>query len=130
MHRERLSPADLALYEKQGYLVVQGFCRPDEVDKLYQTALDDDAMRKNALDLNDQNGKKNAAIAMVYPRQRCFWLFNPERANDQFGGPGIRWRRAGLSFPLQADAKGTESWGRLGMAPGLWLLVQKPVHVS
>ena len=28
---ERLTPADLALYQKQGYLVVQGFCRSDEV---------------------------------------------------------------------------------------------------
>ncbi len=80
MHRERLSPADLALYEKQGYLVVQGFCRPDEVDKLYQTALDDDAMRKNALDLNDQNGKKTRLSLWFTPGNDVFgYLTRSER---------------------------------------------------
>jgi len=80
MHRERLSPADLALYEKQGYLVVQGFCRPDEVDKLYQTALDDDAMSKNALDLNDQSGKKTRLSLWFTPGNDVFgYLTRSER---------------------------------------------------
>jgi len=80
MLRERLTPADLALYEKQGYLVVQGFCRPDEVNKLYQTALDDDAMRKNALDLNDQSGKKTRLSLWFTPGNDVFgYLTRSER---------------------------------------------------
>jgi ectoine hydroxylase-related dioxygenase (phytanoyl-CoA dioxygenase family) len=80
MLRERLTPADLALYEKQGYLVVQGFCRPDEVNKLYQTALDDDAMSKNALDLNDQSGKKTRLSLWFTPGNDVFgYLTRSER---------------------------------------------------
>ena len=80
MLRERLSPADLALYQKQGYLVVQGFCRPDEVNKLYQTALDDDAMAKNALDLNDQSGKKTRLSLWFTPGNDVFgYLTRSER---------------------------------------------------
>jgi ectoine hydroxylase-related dioxygenase (phytanoyl-CoA dioxygenase family) len=80
MLRERLTPADLALYEKQGYLVVQGFCRPDEVNKLYQTALADDAMSKNALDLNDQSGKKTRLSLWFTPGNDVFgYLTRSER---------------------------------------------------
>jgi len=80
MLRERLSPADLALYQQQGYLVVKGFCRPDEVNKLYQTALDDDAMRKNALDLNDQSGKKTRLSLWFTPGNDVFgYLTRSER---------------------------------------------------
>jgi ectoine hydroxylase-related dioxygenase (phytanoyl-CoA dioxygenase family) len=80
MLRERLTPADVALYQKQGYLVVKGFCRPDEVNKLYQTALDDDAMRKNALDLNDQTGKKTRLSLWFTPGNDVFgYLTRSER---------------------------------------------------
>src|SRR3984957_15909088 len=80
MHRERLTPADLELYQKQGYLVVKGFCRPDEVNKLYQTALDDDAMSKNALDLNDLSGKKTRLSLWFTPGNDVFgYLTRSER---------------------------------------------------
>src|SRR5580693_7597364 len=80
MLRERLTPADVALYQKQGYLVLKGFCRPDEVNKLYQTALDDDAMRKNALDLNDQSGKKTRLSLWFTPGNDVFgYLTRSER---------------------------------------------------
>jgi ectoine hydroxylase-related dioxygenase (phytanoyl-CoA dioxygenase family) len=52
------TPAQIAAYNRDGYLVVKQFCSIPEVELLYKTALEDDAMRKNALDLNDQTGKK------------------------------------------------------------------------
>lgn len=80
MLKERLTPADLDLYKKQGYLVIKGFCRPEEVDKLYQTALDDDAMSKNALDLNDQTGKKTRLSLWFTPGNDVFgYLTRSER---------------------------------------------------
>jgi len=50
--------AQIAGYHRDGYLLVREFCSKPEINKLYNIALDDDAMRKNALDLNDQSGKK------------------------------------------------------------------------
>jgi hypothetical protein len=54
----KFSPQQLADYNRDGYLVIKQFCSRQETDILYSTAIEDDAMRKNALDLNDQTGKK------------------------------------------------------------------------
>jgi len=64
-----LSPKQIDAYRKDGYVVVRNFCSKEETDYLYEVALQDDAMRKNALDLNDQSGKKNEIVFMVYAGQ-------------------------------------------------------------
>ena len=53
-----LTPNQIKTYHQDGFLILKSFFSKPEVDKLYGTALQDDAMRKNALDLNDQTGKK------------------------------------------------------------------------
>ena len=53
-----LTPDQIHNYNRDGYLLMRGFFTQAEIDKLYSTALEDDAMKKNALDLNDQTGKK------------------------------------------------------------------------
>jgi ectoine hydroxylase-related dioxygenase (phytanoyl-CoA dioxygenase family) len=68
----RLTPEQLALYQEQGYVVVKSFCTEAEVDKLYQTALNDNAMRNNALDLNDQSGKKTKLSLWFTPGNDVF----------------------------------------------------------
>ncbi len=45
-------------YHKDGYIIIKKFFSKQEVDKMYDIAIQDDAMAKNALDLNDQTGKK------------------------------------------------------------------------
>jgi ectoine hydroxylase-related dioxygenase (phytanoyl-CoA dioxygenase family) len=68
----RLTPEQLALYQEQGYVVVKSFCTEAEVNKLYQTALNDNAMRNNALDLNDQSGKKTKLSLWFTPGNDVF----------------------------------------------------------
>lgn len=58
MSANYLSPEQIAKYHVDGYIIVKGFCSSQETYKLYETALNDSAMQKNALDLNDQTGKK------------------------------------------------------------------------
>ena len=48
------------------------FCSKKEIEKLYETALEDDAMRKNALDLNDQQGKKTKLSLWFTPGNDVF----------------------------------------------------------
>jgi ectoine hydroxylase-related dioxygenase (phytanoyl-CoA dioxygenase family) len=62
----------IADYERDGYLLVKNFCSKPETDKLYKTALEDDAMRKNALDLNDQSGKKTRLSLWFTPGNDVF----------------------------------------------------------
>jgi len=72
MSLNRLSPEDIRTYQDQGYLIVKNFCSPQQIDKLYSTALQDQAMQKNALDLNDQSGKKTRLSLWFTPGNDVF----------------------------------------------------------
>ena len=77
---QKLTAAQVAAYHKDGYVLVKNFCSRGEVDKLYSTALEDDAMRKNALDLNDQTGKKTKLSLWFTPGNDVFgYLTRSER---------------------------------------------------
>jgi ectoine hydroxylase-related dioxygenase (phytanoyl-CoA dioxygenase family) len=72
MLTEKFTPAQVELYNRQGYIILKGFCKPDEINKLYQTALDDNAMRVNALDVNDKTGKKSKLSLWFTPGNDVF----------------------------------------------------------
>jgi ectoine hydroxylase-related dioxygenase (phytanoyl-CoA dioxygenase family) len=67
-----LSPAQIEAYHQDGYVIVKNFCSQSEVDKMYSTALEDNAMAKNALDLNDQTGKKTKLSLWFTPGNDIF----------------------------------------------------------
>lgn len=59
-------------FNRDGYVVLKGLFTKKEIDKLYSTALQDDIMRKNALDLNDQTGKKTRLSLWFTPGNDVF----------------------------------------------------------
>ncbi len=67
-----LTPRQISDFEKDGYVVLKSFFSKAETDKMYSTALEDDAMRKNALDLNDQAGKKTKLSLWFTPGNDVF----------------------------------------------------------
>ncbi|MGZ3812969.1 MAG: phytanoyl-CoA dioxygenase family protein [Mucilaginibacter sp.] len=69
---EPFTAAQIADYNRDGYLLIKNFCSQAEISKLYKTALEDDAMRKNALDLNDQSGKKTRLSLWFTPGNDVF----------------------------------------------------------
>lgn len=78
-----LTPQQVAQYEKDGYLLVRNFCSKAEIDRLYSVALQDDAMKKNALDLNDQSGKKTRLSLWFTPGNDVFgYLTRSKRMVD------------------------------------------------
>ena len=80
MSQFSLTPGQMAAYHKDGYVIIKGFCSAAEIDKLYTTALEDDAMSKNALDLNDQSGKKTRLSLWFTPGNDVFgYLTRSER---------------------------------------------------
>ncbi|GGH04907.1 phytanoyl-CoA dioxygenase family protein [Mucilaginibacter phyllosphaerae] len=80
MAGKALSAKQLSDYHRNGYIVVKNFCSADETGRLYSTALNDDAMRKNALDLNDQSGKKTRLSLWFTPGNDVFgYLTRSER---------------------------------------------------
>jgi len=75
----QLSPTQIKQFEQDGYVVLPQFCSKEEVKKLYETALEDDAMRKNALDLNDQQGKKTKLSLWFTPGNDVFGYLTRSR---------------------------------------------------
>jgi len=43
---KQLTPQQIVDYERDGYIIVKNFCTSEEIDRLYSTALEDDAMCK------------------------------------------------------------------------------------
>jgi ectoine hydroxylase-related dioxygenase (phytanoyl-CoA dioxygenase family) len=72
MPSKHLSPEQVAAYNRDGYLVLKQFCPPQEIERLYSTALQDEAMSKHALDLNDQTGKKTRLSLWFTPGNDVF----------------------------------------------------------
>ncbi|WP_209332600.1 phytanoyl-CoA dioxygenase family protein [Lunatimonas salinarum] len=66
------NPEQMQQYQRDGYLIVRNFCSRKEVDRLYSVALEDDAMRTNAMDLNDQSGKKTRLSLWFTPGKDPF----------------------------------------------------------
>ncbi|WP_235114589.1 phytanoyl-CoA dioxygenase family protein [Cyclobacterium qasimii] len=68
----KLNEEQIAQYHKDGYVLVKGFCSTEETNKLYKVAIEDEAMGKNAMDLNDQSGKKTKLSLWFKPGNDVF----------------------------------------------------------
>jgi ectoine hydroxylase-related dioxygenase (phytanoyl-CoA dioxygenase family) len=68
----QLTTEQIAAYHRDGYIVIKSFCNQQEATKLYHTALHDEAMKKNAMDLNDQSGKKTRLSLWFTPGENIF----------------------------------------------------------
>ena len=72
MDSAKFSPEQIKTYHRDGYLLVKNFCSMEEINTLYATAIGDDAMLNNALDLNDQSGKKTKLSLWFTPGNDVF----------------------------------------------------------
>ncbi|HLF62613.1 MAG TPA: phytanoyl-CoA dioxygenase family protein [Saprospiraceae bacterium] len=67
MSKKTLSSADVAEFHRNGYVIINSFFGKEEIDKLYSIAIEDVVVRKNALDLNDQSGRKTKLTLWFTP---------------------------------------------------------------
>ena len=70
----KLTPAQVSDYNRDGYVIVRNFLQPEEVNKLYTIAVEDDTMRKHSFDLNDQTGKKTKLALWYTPGNDAYGL--------------------------------------------------------
>lgn len=73
MKPTKLTPTQINDFDRDGYILIKGFCSEAEVKKMYTTAIEDKALLDRSLDLNDKSGKKT---------KLSLW-FN--QGNDVFG---------------------------------------------
>lgn len=62
-----LSAEEVKSFHRDGYVIVPGFFNKAEIDKLYGIAISDTVIHQNALDLNDQTGKKTKLTLWFNP---------------------------------------------------------------
>ena len=80
MTMNKFTSEQVQQYHKDGYIIIKNFLSKAEVDKMYSIAVQDDAMAKNALDLNDQTGKKTKLSLWFTPGNDIFgYLSRSER---------------------------------------------------
>ncbi|RFZ84601.1 phytanoyl-CoA dioxygenase family protein [Mucilaginibacter terrenus] len=72
MQSNTLNEKQLAQYRRDGYIIIRDFCSSAETEKMYNAAVTDTAMSKNALDLNDQTGKKTRLSLWFTPGNDVF----------------------------------------------------------
>jgi ectoine hydroxylase-related dioxygenase (phytanoyl-CoA dioxygenase family) len=67
-----LSNEEIKSFHRDGYIIVPGFFNMAEIDKLYGIAIADKVIHENALDLNDQTGKKTKLTLWFNPRDDVY----------------------------------------------------------
>lgn len=74
MSKQALTPAQIEQYNQDGYLILRKFLNQEEVSKLYQIAIDDKAMSKNAINVNDSTGKRSKLSLWYKPGDDVYGL--------------------------------------------------------
>ena len=74
MTNNALTASQIRQYERDGYLIIRDFLNTDEVAKLYQVAIDDSAVSKNAINVNDSSGKRSKLSLWYKPGNDVYGL--------------------------------------------------------
>lgn len=74
MTNQSLSPAQIEQYNQDGYLIIKGFLSDEEVENLYHVAIDDSAVSKNAINVNDSSGKRSKLSLWYKPGNDIYGL--------------------------------------------------------
>lgn len=56
MNYKQLTDADLQKFEEDGYVILRDYFHPEEIDRIYGMALEDDVMKQKAIDRGDAEG--------------------------------------------------------------------------
>jgi phytanoyl-CoA hydroxylase len=75
----QLTIQQIADYRRDGYIIVKNFLTAEEVLKLRNIAVEDDAMRKHSFDLNDQQGKKTKLALWYSPGNDAYGLLTKSK---------------------------------------------------
>jgi ectoine hydroxylase-related dioxygenase (phytanoyl-CoA dioxygenase family) len=74
MENFNFSPQQISDYHRNGYSIVKGLFLPQEVDKLYKVAIEDDVISKNSYDVRDSAGKRSRLALWFTPGDDLYGL--------------------------------------------------------
>ncbi len=75
-----INETEVSSFHRDGYVIVKNFFSKEEIDKLYSIAISDNVVKTNALDLNDQTGKKTKLTLWFTPGDDVYsYMLRSER---------------------------------------------------
>ncbi|MVM36693.1 phytanoyl-CoA dioxygenase family protein [Spirosoma sp. HMF3257] len=74
MTNKSLTPDQIRQYNQEGYLIISAFLNEEEVKKLYHVAVDDSAISKHAINVNDSTGKRSKLSLWYKPGDDVYGL--------------------------------------------------------
>jgi phytanoyl-CoA hydroxylase len=74
MQQQTITPAQIDQYHQDGYLILRGVFSPVEIAKLYQIAIEDNAVSKHAINVNDRSGKRSKLALWYKPGNDAYGL--------------------------------------------------------
>lgn len=123
MAKLTLTPEQLRDYDQNGYLIVKNFFNAEEVTKLYHIAVDDSAISKHAININDSAGKRSKLSLWYKPGDDVYGLLTRGASLVNAVDNLLDGDSAVCHFHSKLMQKRTPRGRCLGMASGLWLLV-------
>ncbi|MCF0054799.1 phytanoyl-CoA dioxygenase family protein [Dyadobacter sp. CY356] len=74
MAKQTLTTEQINQYHTDGYLIIRAFYDADEVAKLYSIAIEDSAVSKHAINVNDSSGKRSKLSLWYKPGDDVYGL--------------------------------------------------------
>lgn len=74
MAKERLSNEQVEQYHRDGYVIIRNYFSPEEINRLYAVAVDDAAVSKNAINVNDSSGRRSKLSLWYKPGNDIYGL--------------------------------------------------------
>ena len=74
MAKQELTPSQIKQYNEDGYLILSDFFNKEEASKLYQIAIEDSVVSKNAINVNDSSGKRSKLSLWYKPGNDVYGL--------------------------------------------------------
>jgi ectoine hydroxylase-related dioxygenase (phytanoyl-CoA dioxygenase family) len=74
MAKQPLTQDQIRQYQEDGYLIVREFYSAEEVSRLYRIAIEDNAISKHAINVNDSSGKRSKLSLWYKPGDDVYGL--------------------------------------------------------
>jgi len=79
MAKQPLTPDQINQYHQDGYLIIKGYFSPEESKKLYEVAIADATVSKNAINVNDRSGKRSKLSLWYKPGNDTYGLLTKSK---------------------------------------------------
>jgi len=74
MKQQTLTPQQKVNFKNEGFVIIKNFYSKLEIDKLYNLAIADEMMSKNAIDINDSSGRRSKLSLWYKPGNDLYGL--------------------------------------------------------